>query len=71
MWGICCLRKFQQLGTVFLFFRLCCGALMGGAVAMTPTQFQDINGFSNTFFGWGGEDDNLYFRFREKHKLKI
>ncbi len=29
---------------------------------MSPNDFQHINGFSNVFWGWGGEDDNLYQR---------
>ena len=31
---------------------------------MTKTQFQNVNGFSNVFWGWGGEDDDLSNRIR-------
>lgn len=30
---------------------------------MTVEQFKSVNGFSNAFFGWGGEDDDLHRRF--------
>jgi len=37
--------------------------LFGGIEAFSTEHFQLVNGFSNQFFGWGGEDDNLYDRF--------
>ena len=46
-------------------FRLDYFQYMGGVVGFTPAQFRRINGFSNLFFGWGGEDDNLSWRARQ------
>ncbi|XP_032407935.1 beta-1,4-galactosyltransferase 2-like [Xiphophorus hellerii] len=34
----------------------------GGVSLLTKEQFSKVNGFSNTFWGWGGEDDDLYNR---------
>ncbi|KAL4715718.1 hypothetical protein ACJJTC_006297 [Scirpophaga incertulas] len=44
--------------------------LYGGAIAMTTEQYKLINGMSNRYYGWGGEDDDLYARL-EIAKLKL
>lgn len=35
---------------------------LGGVEAFTESDFITVNGFPNTFIGWGGEDDALYNR---------
>lgn len=46
-----------------LYFRLPYASYFGGVSALTREQYETINGFSNEFFGWGGEDDDFYNRF--------
>ena len=29
---------------------------------MSVEQFRKVNGFSNQYWGWGGEDDDFYLR---------
>ncbi|KAI4814277.1 hypothetical protein KUCAC02_003479 [Chaenocephalus aceratus] len=42
----------------------------GGVTAMNKEQFFQVNGFSNNYWGWGGEDDDLRVRV-ELQKMKI
>ena len=41
--------------------------LVGGAIAISKQHFIQVNGFSNNFFGWGGEDDEFYQRLAKHH----
>lgn len=43
-------------------YRLPYATIFGGVGAFTKKHFEEINGMSNLFWGWGGEDDDLYKR---------
>lgn len=34
-------------------------AYFGGIVSFSASQFRQINGFPNNYWGWGGEDDEM------------
>lgn len=41
----------------------------GAVLSMSPAHWQQVNGYSNSFWGWGGEDDDLYWRLRQQGLL--
>ncbi|XP_062909948.1 beta-1,4-galactosyltransferase 3-like isoform X1 [Mobula hypostoma] len=43
-------------------YRLPYRMYFGGVSALTPDQYMRINGFPNTYWGWGGEDDDISAR---------
>uniref|UniRef100_A0A2M4AT26 Putative glucosylceramide beta-14-galactosyltransferase n=1 Tax=Anopheles triannulatus TaxID=58253 RepID=A0A2M4AT26_9DIPT len=45
-------------------FKLPYNTIFGGVSAMTEKQFRTVNGFSNSFWGWGGEDDDMSNRLK-------
>ena len=53
----------------FTFFRLLYDGLIGGVLAMRTEQFQSVNGFSNMYYGWGKEDDDLSTRCASQHSM--
>lgn len=44
--------------------------LSGSAIGIDKESFLKINGYPNSFWGWGGEDDNFLMRCNY-HKIKI
>lgn len=43
-------------------FQLPYKTFFGGVSSLSKDQFLAINGFPNTYWGWGGEDDDIYKR---------
>ncbi|KAL8178821.1 UNVERIFIED_CONTAM: Beta-1,4-galactosyltransferase 2 [Gekko kuhli] len=43
-------------------FRLPYSGYFGGVSGLSKTQFLKINGFPNEYWGWGGEDDDIFNR---------
>lgn len=50
-----------------MLYRLPYMSIFGGVAAMKTKHFKLVNGFSNKFFGWGGEDDDLSNRIQHHH----
>lgn len=42
----------------------------GGIVVFNGETFKKINGYPNNFWGWGGEDDELYNRVKPYYTIK-
>ena len=51
-------------------YRLPYPEMFGGVTALLTRHFELVNGFSNQYWGWGGEDDDMSRRVRD-NKLKI
>lgn len=60
----------EQKGLILMFLtflplfcsRLRYSGYFGGVTALSREQFFKVNGFSNNYWGWGGEDDDLRLR---------
>ncbi|XP_039976131.1 beta-1,4-galactosyltransferase 1 [Xiphias gladius] len=47
-------------------FRLPYNQYFGGVSSLSKEQYLKINGFPNNYWGWGGEDDDIYNRLASK-----
>ncbi|KAM3612711.1 uncharacterized protein V6R79_013139 [Siganus canaliculatus] len=47
-------------------FKLPYNQYFGGVSSMSKDQYLKINGFPNNYWGWGGEDDDIYNRLVSK-----
>lgn len=52
-WGLTCLLSPCRLPYAGYF---------GGVSGLSKSQFLKINGFPNEYWGWGGEDDDIFNR---------
>lgn len=67
-----CLKQPRHMSASIDKFRfvLIYKSLVGGVLAITSEQYQKLNGFSNRYEKWGGEDDDFAGRI-ESHDLEI
>ncbi|KAM4045218.1 beta-1,4-galactosyltransferase 4-like [Anomaloglossus baeobatrachus] len=54
--------KHLMVGRNVTGYRLRYKENFGGVIAMTREQIAKANGYSNNYWGWGGEDDDFYYR---------
>ncbi|XP_078012723.1 beta-1,4-galactosyltransferase 2 isoform X2 [Phascolarctos cinereus] len=52
-------------------FRLPYAGYFGGVSGLSKAQFLKINGFPNEYWGWGGEDDDIFNRFTKIQNTKL
>ncbi|CAG9564960.1 unnamed protein product [Danaus chrysippus] len=45
-------------------FRLPYYGLFGGVTILKPTHYEAVNGYSNYYWDWGAEDDDMYSRLQ-------
>ncbi|KAM6907697.1 beta-1,4-galactosyltransferase 4 [Xenentodon cancila] len=62
--------KHMVVGRNVTGYKLRYKGYFGGVTALTKEQFHKVNGFPNSYWGWGGEDDDLRIRV-ELQNMKI
>ncbi|XP_076456736.1 beta-1,4-galactosyltransferase 2-like [Babylonia areolata] len=58
--------KHFAVGINKFMYRLPYPGYFGGVTGLSREQLEKINGNSNLYFGWGGEDDELLYRVRAR-----
>ncbi|XP_045109078.1 uncharacterized protein LOC123503397 isoform X2 [Portunus trituberculatus] len=54
-----------SVGVDTLGYKLPYFLLVGGVLSVRGDQFLRLNGYSNMYWGWGGEDDDMGYRIRQ------
>ncbi|GFR87206.1 beta-1,4-galactosyltransferase 1 [Elysia marginata] len=62
--------KHMSVGIDKFDYRLTYDELVGGVLMFRTEHFQQVNGYSNMYWGWGGEDDDMYRRIRHQ-RLRV
>ena len=52
-------------------YKLVYQSFFGGVTSFNTDDFLGANGYSNIFWGWGGEDDDMYARVTRQLKKTI
>ena len=60
---------YYNIDIFLIFSRLMYYNLVGGALALSSRQMWTVNGYSNLYWGWGAEDDDMYTRSQPAHLL--
>ncbi|RNA09692.1 Beta-1-4-N-acetylgalactosaminyltransferase bre-4 [Brachionus plicatilis] len=48
-------------------YRIYYPILVGGVIFFRIENYVQVNGYSNRFWGWGAEDDDMFYRLRSTH----
>ena len=58
----CVIVRVAVLANDILCSRLPYEYLVGGVFVLRTEHFQQLNGYSNSYWGWGAEDDDMSVR---------
>lgn len=59
--------RFKNQHILVIYYSSIPWSFFGAVSAISANDFQLINGYSNAFWGWGGEDDQLFQRTRSQN----
>ena len=62
-----CMARYEYLYILIIFLfhlRIFYPQHFGGITGFTRNQMKAVNGYSNVYWGWGSEDDDMYKRVR-------
>lgn len=60
-------RQLNSTGSYYRYYEF----LIGGVLLLTFDMYKTLNGFSNLYWGWGGEDDDLALRLIQQRMCVI